>query len=131
MPFTITPHEIGKTELKVGYTFPKLLKNSYAEDNGGDMEILDNVWKLVPFLDSSDPKRFSRTCNDIVKETMLQRGVMGFSEDGFVIAQNSAGDCLFILPESEGSTSLGETIFSWNYETREHRKVAENFDLLD
>jgi hypothetical protein len=131
MPFTITPHEIEKTELKVGYVFPRSLKNSYVEDNGGDMEILDDVWQLVPFLDSSDPKRFSRTCNDIVKETSLQREVMGFAEDGFVIAQNGAGDCLFILPESEGSKSLGEAIFFWNHETREHRKVADNFDSLD
>jgi hypothetical protein len=128
MPFTVTTEEIAKTEAKTGFRFPLGLKSRLAKDNGGEVEVSGDCWELVPFLDSSDRKRLARTCNDIVRETARMRDWDGFPSDAFVVAKNGSGDCLIVLPESEGSKELGETIYFWNHETRDYEPVANSLD---
>lgn len=110
MPFPITAAEIAKTEAKTGFTFPLGLKARLSKDNGGEIEIAGDCWQLIPFLDTRDRKRLARTCNDIVRETSRIRDWRGFPRDAFVVARNGGGDYLIILPDTEGSDHLGETI---------------------
>jgi|SRR5882672_7745055 len=128
MPFPITAEEISKTETKTGFKFPLDLKSRLSKDNGGEIEVGNDCWQLIPFLDSSDRKRIARTCNDIIRETTSMRDWDGFPEDAFVVARNGAGDYLIILPEAEGSKQLGETIYCWDHETREYEPVADSLD---
>lgn len=130
MPFPITVSEIAKTEAKTGFVFPLGLKTRFSKNNGGEMEVGDHCWQLIPFIDESDRKRLARTCNDIVRETSRMRGWRGFPSDAFVVAQNGGGDYLIIRPEASGSTQLGETIYFWNHETGEHEPVADSLDGL-
>lgn len=128
MPFPITVAELAKTEAKTGYTFPVGFKTRFLSDNGGEIEVGDDCWQLIPFLDASDRKRLARTCNDIVRETARMREWRGFPPDAFVVAQNGGGDYLIIRPEADGSTQLGETIYFWDHETGEHEPVADSID---
>lgn len=130
MPFPITAAEIAKTEAKTGFTFPLGLKSRLAKDNGGEIAVAGDCWQLIPFLDASDRKWLARTCNDIVRETARMRDWRGFPSDAFVVAQNGGGDYLVVLPESEGSTQLGETIYFWDHETGEHEPVADSLDAI-
>ncbi|HEX7860638.1 MAG TPA: SMI1/KNR4 family protein [Verrucomicrobiae bacterium] len=130
MPFPISAAEIEKTEKKTGFTFPAGLKARLARDNGGEIEVADDCWQLIPFMDTSDRKRIARTCNDIVRETASMREWSNFPKDGFVVAGNGGGDYLVIRPEAEGSTRLGETIYRWDHETGELEAVAESMDAI-
>ena len=130
MPFPIAPIEIAKTEAKTGFEFPLGLKSRFAKNNGGEIQLGEDCWQLIPFLDSTDRKRLARTCNDIVRETAKMREWRGFPADAFVIAQNGGGDYLIVRPAAEGSTELGETIYFWDHETREHEPVVESLDSL-
>ena len=128
MPFPITAAEIAKTEAKTGFKFPIGLKSRFSRDNGGEIEVGDDCWQLIPFLDSTDRKRLARTCNDIVTETARMSEWRGFPADAFVVAQNGGGDYLIILPEAEDSNDLGETIYLWDHESREYEPVADSLD---
>jgi len=130
MPFPITAAEISKTEAKTGFSFPLGLRARMAKDNGGEIKVAGDHWQLIPFLDSSDRKRLARSCNDIVRETASMRQWHGFPADAFAIAQNGGGDCLIILPETEGSKQLGEALYLWDHETGEHTLVAESLNAL-
>lgn len=130
MPFPITAAEIAKTEAKTGYTFPVGLKSRLSKDNGGEIEVAGECWRLIPFLDNSDRKRLARTCNDIVRETLAMRVWSGFPKDAFVVGQNGGGDYLIIRPEAEEAPQLGETIYFWDHETGEHELVADSLDSV-
>jgi hypothetical protein len=106
------------------------MKSRLAKDNGGGIEVADDCWQLIPFLDSSDRKRLARTCNDIVRESAKMRDWHGFPPNAFVVAQNGGGDYLIICPEAEGSTRLGETVYFWNHETGEYKPVADSLDSV-
>jgi hypothetical protein len=130
MPFPISLQEIAKTEAKTGFTFPLGLKLRLSKDNGGEIEVANDCWQLIPFLDSSDRKRIARTCNDIARETASMRDWGDFPRDAFVVAQNGSGDYLIILPETDGSKNLAETIYFWDHETREYEPVADSLDAI-
>jgi hypothetical protein len=130
MPFPITAAEIAKTEAKTGFTFPYGLKSRLSKDNGGEVELANDCWQLIPFLDGSDRKRLARTCNDIVRETDQMRRWRGFPADAFVVAQNGGGDYLIIRAEAEGSTQLGEAIYLWDHETGKHEQITNSIDSI-
>jgi hypothetical protein len=122
--------EIVKTEAKTGFKFPPRMKSRLAKDNGGEIEVGDDCWQLIPFLDSSDRKRLARTCNDIVRETARMREWRGFPADAFVIAQNGSGDYLIIRPAADRSTELDETVYFWDHETGQHEPVAQSLEAV-
>jgi hypothetical protein len=128
MPFPITTAEIAKTETKAGFQFPLGLKSRFSKEDGGELKIGGDSWQLIPFLDTTDRKRLTRTCNDIVQETARMRGWHGFPADAFVVAQNGRGDYLIIRPDAEGSNDLGETVYFWDHETGEHEPVVRSLD---
>jgi len=130
MPFPVSPEEIAKTEAKAGFTFPTGFKLRLSKDNGGKIEIADDDWQLIPFLDTTDRKRISRTCNDIVKETASMRELSDFPANAFVVAKNGSECCLILLPETEDSTRLGETIYLRDMETGEYEPVADSLDAI-
>lgn len=124
MPFPITATEIAKTEAKLGVRFPDAFKLAMSEDNGGEIEAAEESWQLFPFLDTSDRKRLSRTCNDITMETKAAREWRGFPPSGFAIAQSACGDLLILLPSEGDPLHLDDTIHLWNHETGELSEVA-------
>jgi hypothetical protein len=130
MPFPITASEISKTETKTGFIFPTGLKLRLSKDNGGEIKVAGDYWQLIPFRDGSDRKRIARTCNDIVSETEKMRSWRGFPQDSFAVAQNGGGDYLIVLPDTDSSKQLGETIFFWDHETCEYEPVADSLDSI-
>ncbi|MBU1566031.1 MAG: SMI1/KNR4 family protein [Proteobacteria bacterium] len=135
MPFPVEAKYIEATEEKLKAIFPESFKDAMMKDNGGtvfveyedDDEAED--WELYPFLDKTDYKRESRTCNDIVLETGEARKWSGFPQDAVAIASNGCGDQMIFLKE-DGSDNLENTIYSWDHETREIYEVCDDFSEL-
>ncbi|MDE0595221.1 MAG: SMI1/KNR4 family protein [Akkermansiaceae bacterium] len=130
MPYPITREEISKTEAMTGYIFPQGVKERMVRDNGGEISVAGDGWQLVPFLDTTDEERVAHTSNDIVRETSSKRSSGGFPHAGFVIAHNNGGDCLLVVPDPEGSKTLGDTIYFWDHETRRYEPVADSLDSI-
>jgi hypothetical protein len=99
-----------------------------VRQNGGELQIGDDCFQLIPFLDTSDRKRLARSCNDIVRESARMREWEGFPPNAFVIGTNGGGDYLIIVPAS--AEELGETIYFWDHETGESSEVAESLDSI-
>jgi hypothetical protein len=79
MPFPVDLKYILETERTLGLEFPESFKNKMMRENGGELMTDEDDWLLFPFLDKSDNKRISRTCNHIVLDR--ERKKMGqFSE---------------------------------------------------
>ena len=126
MSFPITDEEIAKSEAKSGFTFPTAFKKKMSRMNGGEVAVAGDTWVLYPFFDQSDRKRLARTCNDILRESAQMRQWQGFPVGAFAIASNGCGDCLFLMPDHDGSHVLGETIFRFDHETGESEPVASS-----
>ena len=98
MPFPVDSKFIEAAEQKLGLTFPSMFRGYMMKSNGGDIETDLDAWQLFPFLDSSDRKRLARTCNDIVRETILARDLPGFPSGAVAIGSNGGGDvCLSLF----------------------------------
>jgi len=130
MPFPITNEEIVKTETKLGVRFPLSFRVRMMRDNGGEIDAADDDWQLIPILDTSDRKRLTRTCNDIIRETTAMRSWRGFPADAYVIAQNGAGDCLILRKYERDSQSLAEPIYLWDHETGDVTLLADSIEEL-
>lgn len=111
MPWPINIDAIRAAEKKLGIRFPANFIMGMKEHNGGNVRVLDDVWILQPFLDTSDKKRMARTSNDIVRETKSFREMEWFPQEGVVLASLD-GNCLLLLPE-EGSDQLRDEVFVW------------------
>ena len=69
MPFPIPLAKIAETEGSMGVTFPASFRQRMSRDNGGELELDDEPWWLIPFRDTTNKKTLSRSCNDIRRET--------------------------------------------------------------
>src|SRR6476659_6329517 len=98
MPFPIAEQFIVSTERKLGVSFPPGFRARMSRINGGVLFTDEDDWQLYPFFDTSDRKRLSRTCNDIVRETITAREWRGFPPKAIAIAANGLGDYLVFLP---------------------------------
>ena len=130
MPFPIELKYILETERTLGLEFPESYKNKMMRENGGELMTDEDDWLLFPFLDKSDNKRISRTCNHIVLETENARQWESFPENGITIASNGCGDNLVLLPFEDNPKQLQETIYLWLHETGEITEIAESIDEL-
>jgi hypothetical protein len=116
MPFPLDEKYIIETERELNYIFPEIYRNKMKESNGGEIIINDDDWQLHPFLDKSDNKRISRTCNDIIKETKLAREWNNFPTGGISIGTNGYGDHLLLLNNKKN-------FYIWDHETGELEEI--------
>ena len=126
MPFPVAEQFIAATERKFGVSFPPGFRARMSSQNGGVLSTDEDDWQLYPFFDTSDRKHLSRTCNDIVRETITAREWRDFPPEGIAIADNGSGDYLVFLP-LPGSTMLQANPFIWLHESGE--LVATNISF--
>ena len=110
MGFPVSDHFIVAAERALGRRFPNALKARLARSNGGEVGTPGDDWTLNPVRDDSDPRRLSRSANDIVRETGAARQWPRFPSGGIAVASNGGGDLLVLLPESDD-------VFHWDHET--------------
>jgi len=130
MPFPVDIAFINAAEKRLSVKFPPSFVVRMVECNGGGVETETDNWQLYPFQDTSDRKRLSRTCNDIVRETILCRSQPGFPPEAVAIGANGGGDHLVFLPQPDASHLLGHAVWWWDHETDELIRVAEDFAEL-
>ncbi len=132
MPFPVDIKYIIETEQELGLTFPDSFKSKMTQENGGQLMTEDDNWQLFPFLDKSDKKRMSRTCNHIVLESKQARLWDNFPDNGIAIASNGSGDILILLPSDNDNKKLKEEVYLWQHETGDIRQVAKTIvELTD
>ncbi|MCX4240085.1 SMI1/KNR4 family protein [Paraliomyxa miuraensis] len=112
MSWPIGIDAIRATEENLGVRFPIDFVVGMKNRNGGEVQALDDLWSLHPFLDTSDRKKMVRTSNDIVRETMSFREMEWFPQTGVVLASLN-GSCLLLLPEEGDPTRLKDEVFVW------------------
>jgi hypothetical protein len=130
MPFPVDIKYISETEQTCSVFFPEKFKQKMMIENGGDIITEDDDWQLFPFLDKTDNKRISRTCNDIILETINAREWDNFPQNAFAIASNGMGDKLILLPSIIDSKKLEDKIYIWLHETGEIEEMASSIDEL-
>jgi hypothetical protein len=130
MPFPVDIRFVNDAERKLGTKFPPSFVNRMVKLNGGEVQTGSDSWQLYPFLDFSDKKRLSRTCNDIVMETANCRSWTGFPPEAVAIGANGCGDHLVLLPSPETPGHLDRSVWWWDHETGVLNKVANEFSDL-
>lgn len=84
------------------------------QDNGGEIELGDEVFELFKVLDRTDRTRLARTsARDIVRENTSAREWPGFPDNVLAIGDNGSGDVLVVATDSSGR----EAVFLWDHET--------------
>lgn len=128
MPFDLNEEYIVQAEAKLGATLPQSYRSAMMAANGGEVATEEEDWSLYPILDSSDKKRLSRTCNDIVAETRSCAGWHRFPPQAVAIANNGFGDQLVFRRAGD---SFEPAVYLWSHETGELAKVADDFADLE
>jgi hypothetical protein len=127
MPFDLAERFISAVEEKLGAPLPRSYRQAMMASNGGEVTAYDDVWNLYPILDTSDRKRLSRSCNDILRETRVMRDWPGWPENAIAIADNCTGDKLLFL--REGRLYQPE-VYVWLHDTGDLIEVAQSFSEL-
>lgn len=128
MAFDLSESYVAQAEVKLGARLPESYRRAMMEANGGEVATDEEDWQLYPILDSSDKRRLSRSCNDIVTETKSAAEWDGFPVRAVAIAANGSGDLLVFLRSCE---EFEPAVFIWSHETGELIKVANEFSELD
>jgi hypothetical protein len=131
MPFPVELKYIEEFEKDLGLSFPEKFKAKMTIQNGGEIQTDEDEWTLFPFLDKSDNKRISRTCNHIGLETANAKEWGNFPADAVAIGENGFGDLLILLPDKSIPSKLTDNIFVWLHETGEIYELAENINSID
>jgi hypothetical protein len=127
MPFNLAERFINAAEDTLAAALPYFYRQAMMASNGGEICAYNDVWNLHPILDSSDRKRLSRSCNDILRETRMMRDWPGWPGNAVAIADNGAGDKL-VFPK-EGQTYHPE-VYVWLHKTGDLIEVAQSFSEL-
>lgn len=126
MPFALHERFLAETEARIGARLPDSYRNRMKKANGGELVIDGETWFLHPILDTTDRKRTSRTCNDVVRETASMKGWPEFPPHGLAIANNGDGDMLVFLVDAAAG-KVGEPVYLWRHEGGGLERVAESF----
>lgn len=130
MPFPLEMRFVQEASKKLGRSLPLGYVARMCRDNGGDVEVGNDLFSLYPILDTTDRKRLARTCNDIIRETASARLQPDFPPEALAIGDNGGGDILVLLPDTEAQR-FGDAVFWWDHETGELNQVAETFEDLE
>ena len=129
MAFPLDAQFVRQAEAKLGLKLPVAYVARMCLNNGGDVEVGEDEFHLLPILDTSDRKNLARTCNDIVRESALAREWPRFPKNALAIGNNGGGDVLILLPEDTG-LRYADAVYCWDHETGEIVPVADTFDEL-
>ena len=91
MPFPIEHRFVQQAQEKLGRALPLGYVARICRNNGGEVPVGTDVFNLFPILDSSDRKRLTRTCNDIVRETASAQEWPDFPPGALAIGDNGTG----------------------------------------
>ena len=127
MPFDLAESFIEEAERELGAKLPASYRAAMVLANGGEVEVLDDVWQLHPIADTSDRKRLARTANHVLRENESLRGWTSFPASALAIAANGSGDQLVFL---RSANSFESAVHLWSHETGELEQVAEDFSDL-
>jgi hypothetical protein len=128
VPFTLDDKYLRSAEEKLGAKLPDSYRRAMMAENGGEVASGLDDWYLYPIMDSTDRKRFARTYNDVVAETMRLAESERFPHQALAIANNGEGDQLLFL-RSDGR--FEPAVYCWLHEIGELAKVAEDFARLE
>ena len=128
MPFNLSEEQLVLTERELGCSLPLEYREAMKLDNGGEARTEEDDWEFYPIKDTSDRKRISRTCNDIIHETESCKGFGNFPKNALAIAGNGLGDQMVFIKESGQYLS---TVYLWLHETGELQQLAESFSEIE
>lgn len=135
MAFNVDEKYILAAEAELKVQFPESFRRKMMQVNGGAVFIPypneteeGEIFFLYPFFDSSDKKRISRTCNDIVRETKLSREKYGLEEHLIVIGSDQSKCWLVLRIEDDGV--LGRAVYILPFGSDTMYKVAQDFSEL-
>ena len=94
------------------------------KNNGGELIINDFEFQLYPFLDKSDKKRISRTCNHIGLETKKAGQWQESPDNAVAIGNDGFGNHIILIHFGNGK--LTETIYFWDHESGQIEVIAKN-----
>ena len=75
MPFDLSDEQLEATETEIGAKFSESYRRRMMQCNGGKVDAMSDYWILIPFGDTSDRKRLSRTANHVLVDP---KSVSGF-----------------------------------------------------
>jgi hypothetical protein len=128
MPFTLDEKYLRSAEEKLGAKLPDSYRRAMMAANGGEVASDLDDWYLYPIMDNTDRKRFARTCNDIVAETMRLAEWERFPRRALAIANNGEGDQLVFLRSDD---RFEAAVYCWSHESGELTQAAEDFAHLE
>jgi hypothetical protein len=129
MAFPVDVRFVNEAGRRLGRALPLSYATRICRENGGDVSVNGESFILHPILDTTDRKRLSRSCNDIVRETASARSRPDFPPQGIAIGENGGGDLLVLLPDDNGPR-FADTVYRWDHETRELEHVADTLEDL-
>lgn len=127
MPFPLDDKYLQIAEEKLGATLPESYRRAMMLANGGEVISDLDDWHLYPLMDSTDRKRFARTNNDAVAETLRLTEWDRFPHRALAIANNGEGDQLLFLRSDD---RFEATVYCWSHESGELTKLVQDFAQL-
>ena len=124
MPFPVDAKYVDESEAKLAVKLPADYREAISKSNGGEFSTEEDDWELYKIRDSSDPKRVSRSMNDIVSNTLACRQWKGFPENAIAIASNGCGDQLVFIAQNGICES---TVYIWYHESGQIDIFCKNF----
>ncbi len=136
MAFPLDIKFVRDAEAKLGRSLPSSYIAQMCRCNGGTVSTIAggdgrDIFYLHPIFDTTDRKRLSRTCNDIIRVTERSKMYSPdiFPPDAVEIADNGGGDLLILLPGPDG-TSFDDGVFRWDHENGDIHRIADDFSEL-
>ncbi len=132
MPFPVEEKYIKETEVALDVTFPPLFKQKMIERNGGGAysNEKDIDFQLHPFLDKSNKKRISRTCNHIILETKKAKKDLPFIPPNSInIGSDAYGNLILLLHGTD--KNLKDDLYLFDLQYRELSKIADSIFEFD
>lgn len=127
MPCPLDDKYLQIAEEKLGAKLPDSYRRAMMAANGGEVVSGLDDWYLYPIMDSTDRKRFARTNNDVVAETLRLAEWDRFPRRALAIANNSEGDQLLFLRSED---RFEAAVYCWSHESGELTKLVEDFAQL-
>ncbi len=101
MPFDLSDEQLEATETEIGAKFSESYRRRMMQCNGGKVDAMSDYWILIPFGDTSDRKRLSRTANHVLVDPKSVSGFPSWHENVFAVAKNGTGDALVMFREGD------------------------------
>lgn len=125
MPFPLSEDDLLAAEAACGARLPESYRDAMRHDNGGEVEVGEDDFRLFTLLDRSDPKRTARTsATELVRENESARQWTGFPAHALAFADNGAGDYLVFFREA---ATIAPAVYFWDHETHSVELVADDF----